>query len=97
LALMSLVMEEEVRHFAGDRHQQHADLELGGDAPRAPDFLSPIYCWSPSAKRRICSCRKAQLHGVRKQMNDNTLPAYRGKFRYEGPRDCWTRPFAHYL
>jgi putative transposase len=25
LALMSLVMEEEVRHFAGDRHQQHAD------------------------------------------------------------------------
>ena len=25
LALMSLVMEEEVRHLAGERHQQHAE------------------------------------------------------------------------
>ena len=28
LALMSLVMEEEVRHLAGERHQQHAERRV---------------------------------------------------------------------
>jgi hypothetical protein len=34
LALMSLVMEEEVRHLAGERHQQHEDRKHTAGAKR---------------------------------------------------------------
>ena len=75
LALMSLVMEEEVRHLAGERHEQHP-------ARRAHRWGKEAgYCWWTGrrcrSRERVCAARKiartaGQLRTVPTQWTDGT-------------------------
>ena len=62
LALMSLVMEEEVRHLAGERHEQHP-------ARRAPTAggKRPVTAWWTGrrcrSKERVCAARNRASNG----------------------------------
>ena len=56
LALMSLVMEEEVRHWAGERHQQHTDRRAhrwGATRSGPPENRRDHH--APNGSRVLCS------------------------------------------
>jgi hypothetical protein len=61
LALMSLVMEEEVRHLAGERHEQHpARRATAGEKKLGTAWWTDRRCRS---KERVCARRKIASSG----------------------------------
>ncbi|MDX6464606.1 MAG: hypothetical protein QOE55_8303 [Acidobacteriaceae bacterium] len=60
LTLMSLVMEEDVRHLAGERHQQHAERRVHRWGQRTsrqrhlqgPPFPRPASAWHSTGRER---------------------------------------------